>query len=299
LGSRARYVAEARAAEASAGAGAVTTFIHNNAYAPEELDECFERNSEGMLKNMAVRHVAATHARLIAGTFLKRSLALLAPRDGPNATQVHELALAVTYYGVTAESIASVTADKDFSVCETRQGYTDFAKVAFTITTADGSVVTIQADRCGGNNSQASALRCTARSDGGCSFIYSRNWSFLTGGGLWVALRRSSMPACPAACLPARLPAPACLLAWLPARLPAAPPPSACTAVVSDAQGAEVFRTITPVRLTFITSTASQHRTAFPGCCGAIVFYRTRKVHALLPGTTQDSSRKRIGSTMK
>ena len=116
------------------------------------------------------------------------TLALLAPRDGPNATQVHELALAVTYYGVTAESIASVTADKDFSVCETRQGYTDFAKVAFTITTADGSVVTIQADRCGGNNSQASALRCTARSDGGCLFIYSRNWSFLTGGGLWVAL---------------------------------------------------------------------------------------------------------------
>lgn len=44
---RRRYVAEARAAEASAGSGAVTTFIHNNAYKPEELDECFERNSEG------------------------------------------------------------------------------------------------------------------------------------------------------------------------------------------------------------------------------------------------------------
>ena len=44
---RCRYVAEARAAEASAGTGAVTTFIHNNAYKPDELDECFERNSEG------------------------------------------------------------------------------------------------------------------------------------------------------------------------------------------------------------------------------------------------------------
>ena len=47
LSLRRRYVAEARAAEASAGDGAVTTFIHNNAYKPDELDECFERNSEG------------------------------------------------------------------------------------------------------------------------------------------------------------------------------------------------------------------------------------------------------------
>jgi hypothetical protein len=36
------------------------------------------------------------------------------------------------------------------------QGYTDFAKVAFTISTTDGRKVTVQADRCGGNNSQAS-----------------------------------------------------------------------------------------------------------------------------------------------
>ena len=108
-----KYVAEARAAEATAGDGASTKFIHNNAYAPEELDECFQRNAEGMLKNMAV----------------------------------HELALAVTYYGVTAENIASVVADKDYSVCEERVGFTDFAKVAFTITTTGGKTVTIQADR--------------------------------------------------------------------------------------------------------------------------------------------------------
>jgi hypothetical protein len=63
--------------------------------------------------------------------------------------------LAVTYYGVTAENIATVSADKAYSVCEERNGYTDFAKVAFTITTTAGSAVTIQADRCGGNNSQA------------------------------------------------------------------------------------------------------------------------------------------------
>jgi hypothetical protein len=33
---------------------------------------------------------------------------------------VHELALAVTYYGVTAENISSVDGDKEFSICETR-----------------------------------------------------------------------------------------------------------------------------------------------------------------------------------
>ena len=33
--------------------GSVTTYVHNNAYTEEELPECFERNSEGLLKNMA------------------------------------------------------------------------------------------------------------------------------------------------------------------------------------------------------------------------------------------------------
>ena len=41
------YVTKARAFEASTP-GATTTFIHNNAYKPEELTECFSRNAEGM-----------------------------------------------------------------------------------------------------------------------------------------------------------------------------------------------------------------------------------------------------------
>ena len=32
--------------------GTNVTFLHNNNYAESELNECFERNSEGMLKNM-------------------------------------------------------------------------------------------------------------------------------------------------------------------------------------------------------------------------------------------------------
>lgn len=110
-------------------AGATTKFVHNNAYKEEELGECFERNAEGMLKNMAI----------------------------------HELALLATYYGVTVDNIESVTPDAEYSRCLTLTGpsgkeFTDFAKVGFTVKTKDGKTVTVNADRCGcteGGNSQA------------------------------------------------------------------------------------------------------------------------------------------------
>lgn len=102
------------------------TFLHNNNYddSEESLGECFERNSEGMLKNMAI----------------------------------HELALAVTFYGVSVDTIASVEADRDYSICKTLAGpsgkpFTDFSKLKFTITTKSGSEVSIAADRCGGDDS--------------------------------------------------------------------------------------------------------------------------------------------------
>jgi len=100
--------------------GASTTFVHNNAYKEEELGECFERNAEGMLKNMAI----------------------------------HELALLATYYGVTVDNIESVVPDAEYSRCLTLKGpsgkeFTDFAKIGFTVTTKDGKKVTVNADRCG------------------------------------------------------------------------------------------------------------------------------------------------------
>mmetsp|Transcript_24311 Transcript_24311/g.43949 ORF Transcript_24311/g.43949 Transcript_24311/m.43949 type:complete len:366 (+) Transcript_24311:97-1194(+) len=103
------------------------TFLHNNNYddSPESLGECFERNSEGMLKNMAI----------------------------------HELALSVTYYGVTVDNISSVEADKEYSSCKTLTGpssgksFTDFTKLKFTIKTKDDNEVSIAADRCGGDDS--------------------------------------------------------------------------------------------------------------------------------------------------
>lgn len=103
------------------------TFLHNNAYenTEAELAECFERNAEGMLKNMAI----------------------------------HELALLVTYYGVTVDSITDVTADEVFSKCRSLVGpssgdtFTDFDKLKFEITTTSGDKVNVAADRCGGDDS--------------------------------------------------------------------------------------------------------------------------------------------------
>jgi predicted dehydrogenase len=108
--------------------GSHVTFVSNNAYenTPESLGECFERNAEGMLKNMAI----------------------------------HELALLVSFYDVTVDNIASVTADKEFSSLQTLKGpsgkeFTDFDKIKFTITTKTGSQVSVSADRCGGTDSYA------------------------------------------------------------------------------------------------------------------------------------------------
>jgi predicted dehydrogenase len=108
--------------------GSHVTFVSNNAYenTPESLGECFERNAEGMLKNMAI----------------------------------HELALLVSFYDVTVDNIAKVTADKEFSSLQTLKGpsgedFTDFDKIKFTIETKTGNKVSVAADRCGGTDSYA------------------------------------------------------------------------------------------------------------------------------------------------
>ncbi|KAL7564047.1 hypothetical protein ACA910_006953 [Epithemia clementina (nom. ined.)] len=122
-----KYVRKTR--EYAAGvADSMVTFVSNNAYenTPESLGECFERNAEGMLKNMAI----------------------------------HELALLVSFYDVKVDNIDEVIADKEFSSLQTLPGpsgkmYTDFDKIKFTIKTKTGNVVSVQADRCGGTDSYA------------------------------------------------------------------------------------------------------------------------------------------------
>merc|ERR1719491_64971 len=122
-----KYVSKTREF-AAANPGSHVTFVSNNAYenTAESLGECFERNAEGMLKNMAI----------------------------------HELALLVSFYDVSMDNIESVTADKEFSSLQTLKGpsgkdWTDFDKIKFTIKTKNGNEVSVQADRCGGDTSYA------------------------------------------------------------------------------------------------------------------------------------------------
>jgi predicted dehydrogenase len=103
------------------------TFLHNNNYrnVEDDLAECFERNAEGILKNMAI----------------------------------HELAILVTYYGVSVDTIATVQADKAYSSLKTLIGpssgkqFTDFDKIKFKIVTKAGIEINVAADRCGGDDS--------------------------------------------------------------------------------------------------------------------------------------------------
>jgi predicted dehydrogenase len=122
-----KYVSKARD-YAAANEGSHVTFVSNNAYenSPASLGECFERNREGMLKNMAI----------------------------------HELALLVSFFDVKVETIEKCVADKEFSSCQTLKGpsgqdFTDFDKIKFTITTKSGKSVSVSADRCGGDVSWA------------------------------------------------------------------------------------------------------------------------------------------------
>jgi len=103
-------------------------FVSNNAYenTEESLGECFERNCEGMLKNMVI----------------------------------HELALLVCFYGAKVDNIQSVQTNKEFSSLQTLVGpsgnfFTDFDKIQFTLTMRNGTQVSVQADRCGGSDSYA------------------------------------------------------------------------------------------------------------------------------------------------
>jgi len=122
-----KYVRNARDFAAS-NDGSHVTFVSNNTYEPtaESLGECFERNAEGMLKNMAI----------------------------------HELALLASFYDVSVDNIDTVEVDKEFSSLQTLKGpsgkdFTDFDKAKFTIKTKTGKAVSVQADRCGGDTSYA------------------------------------------------------------------------------------------------------------------------------------------------
>ena len=106
--------------------GALVTLTSRNDYAKEDLAECFERNAEGLLKNMAI----------------------------------HELALAATFFGMRADTITDVDTsgcDESADGCDlmTLNDFSDFQRLDFVLTNKDGNKVRIVADRCGGDECRA------------------------------------------------------------------------------------------------------------------------------------------------
>jgi len=93
-----KYVTKGREALAKVPGGDFT-LVHHNAYKADELAECFERNAEGMLKNMAI----------------------------------HELALACQFWGMRASNITDVEPHPEGCEVLTLDGRTDFAKIDITL----------------------------------------------------------------------------------------------------------------------------------------------------------------------
>jgi len=98
------------------------TLLRNDCFNSEEsLDECFERNAEGMMKNM----------------------------------MCHELMVLITYYSLTVDSIEKVVPDKSYTVKQTRRGKQDFSRVGFTLVLKSGQEFTLVGDRQGGEHAEA------------------------------------------------------------------------------------------------------------------------------------------------
>merc|ERR1719201_706512 len=118
-----KYVQEALGVFNRQGAGkASMTLARKDTFSSEEaIDECFERNAEGMMKNMLC----------------------------------HELMVLISYFGLTVDSIREVVADRSYTVSEVRRGHRDFTRIRFTLILKSGQEFTVAGDRRGGEHAEA------------------------------------------------------------------------------------------------------------------------------------------------
>jgi predicted dehydrogenase len=117
-----KYVRTAQDAMAKAEAGATFTLGRNDCFnTPESMDECFERNAEGMLKNM----------------------------------MIHEIVVLISYFGLQVDSIKEIVADKQYTTVETRKGFTDLSKMKCVIKTNSGQEFKLWGDRSNGEYGEA------------------------------------------------------------------------------------------------------------------------------------------------
>ncbi len=118
---------------------------HNNSYTREDLPEVFSRNAEGMLHNMAIHELALLVTYLDITVDTVRSLTV-------NTSKLFSEKLQVPYSSASANTIKT---EDNGKTAEKATTITDFSRVAFKITDVNGEMVSIFADRCGGNVSFA------------------------------------------------------------------------------------------------------------------------------------------------
>jgi len=109
-----RYVKLARDVWPVVPPGSRLTIGRNDGLSEDKLDECFERNAEGMLKNMLI----------------------------------HEIVVLVSFFGVRSSSVNMVLTDRHHTARETRHGFTDFRRIRVTLQMDDGLQIDLWGDRC-------------------------------------------------------------------------------------------------------------------------------------------------------
>eukprot|EP00927_Polykrikos_kofoidii_P021058 TRINITY_DN20075_c0_g1_i1.p1 TRINITY_DN20075_c0_g1~~TRINITY_DN20075_c0_g1_i1.p1 ORF type:complete len:749 (-),score=131.77 TRINITY_DN20075_c0_g1_i1:139-2259(-) len=103
------YITRGRACaaelEASTGTKSPVTLLHSNPWKDEDMAECFVRCQPGMFYDMAC----------------------------------HDIAIAVAYYGLTADSYTDLTVNTDASLQTTHGGIEDFVRVSFSLRPTAGA----------------------------------------------------------------------------------------------------------------------------------------------------------------
>jgi predicted dehydrogenase len=117
-----KYVRLAQDFYNKAPASSSLTIGRNDMFNSEAaMDECFERNAEGMMKNM----------------------------------MIHELVVLISYFDLSVDAIQDVIVDHSYTKIETRKGFTDFRQVGFTLKLKNGRVFKIWGDRADGEYGEA------------------------------------------------------------------------------------------------------------------------------------------------
>jgi len=120
-----KYILAAKEHLGTVPAGSSLLLVNKNSFdTSEALDECFERNSEGIIKNM----------------------------------MIHELVVLISHFGVSCDTVRDIVIDRNLTCMETRKGFSDMSKIGLSIVVKSGREFKIRLDRQNGEVSEAAVM---------------------------------------------------------------------------------------------------------------------------------------------